>query len=98
MLVSRNTYMMLIRPFVYCLIFVAFNSCKNNKGKVESTQSGQEQSAPSPDKNTVNRAFTSFIEKFSRDSAFQLSRTKIPLKIKQYDIENDKYTIIYIGL
>lgn len=32
---------------------------------------------------------------FSKDSGFQRSRTKFPLRIKQYDIDNEKDTIIY---
>lgn len=86
---------MLLRPFVYCLIFIAGNSCKNNNEKAESSQLNQELSIRSSDTDNVDGDFSSFIEKFSKDSAFQLNRTKLPLKIKQYDIENDKDTIIF---
>ena len=39
--------------------------------------------------------FYDFIEKFSSDSIFQLSRTKFPLKIKLHDLDNDTDSLIY---
>jgi Domain of unknown function (DUF4348) len=39
--------------------------------------------------------FNDFIVKFSTDTAFQLSRTKFPLKIKWYDLENERDSLIY---
>ncbi|MEJ8819139.1 DUF4348 domain-containing protein [Lacibacter sp. H407] len=39
--------------------------------------------------------FNLFIDNFSKGTAFQRSRTLFPLKIKQYDLENDKDTILY---
>jgi hypothetical protein len=46
-------------------------------------------------KEAVDDNFNDFIEKFSVDSTFQLSRIKFPLKTKLYDLSNDKDSIIY---
>lgn len=73
----------------------AFSSCKTNNQKAENIQSSQQEFTVPSDIDIVDLDFNSFIEKFSQDSAFQLDRTRFPLKIKQYDIENDKDTIIY---
>lgn len=43
----------------------------------------------------VDDHFSDFIEKFSTDSVFQLSRTIFPLKVKWYDIDNDRDSVIY---
>lgn len=47
-------------------------------------------------KESIDSNFTFFIEKFSTDSSFQISRTKFPLKITWYDIDNDNDSIFYM--
>lgn len=85
---------MLSRQFFVCLVIAVFCSCKNENEKTKTSQSNQQVSATSSDSNNIDRDFSAFIERFSSDSAFQLSRTKFPLRVKQYDIENID-TIIY---
>lgn len=48
-----------------------------------------------PIKETVDNNFNDFIEKFSTDTTFQISRIKFPLKIQWYDVSNFKDTLIY---
>ena len=62
------------------------NSNQNSKGN---------QTVAIPTKEAVDNNFNDFIEKFSADSTFQLRRTKFPLKIKWYDLDNDRDSIIY---
>ena len=45
----------------------------------------------------IDNDFNTFIEYFSKDSLFQISRVKLPLKVKQFDSEKDNYQIKYFG-
>jgi len=59
-------------------------------------QRDETQTHTNPTKSAVDNSFNVFIEKFSSDSVFQLSRTKFPLKVKWYDLDNHNDSIIYI--
>jgi hypothetical protein len=69
--------------------------CGNNSTNSASGQSTETQTPTIPTKETIDSNFNDFVDKFSSDSTFQLSRTKFPLKIKWYDLDNDKDSIIY---
>jgi hypothetical protein len=71
------------------------NACNNNSTNTNSQNGTKKQTVTLPTKEKVDNNFSDFIEKFSSDSSFQKSRTKFPLKINWYDIENDKDSIIY---
>jgi hypothetical protein len=86
---------MLSHYFVFCLVIAAFYSCNSGNQRVKAVQSGQQVSSHSSNTDIADKDFSTFIEQFSKDTAFQINRTKFPLRIKQYDIENDKDTIIY---
>ena len=86
---------MLLRYFIITLAIAAFSSCNSDKQKAGVQQSTTPVAILSSDIENVDNHFDVFIEQFSRDTAFQLKRIKFPLRIKQYDIENDKDTIIY---
>ena len=76
------------------LLFILITSCDFST-KSESKQMNEKQNTTIPTKETVDNNFNDFIEKFSRDSFFQLNRTKFPLKVKWYDIDNDIDSLIY---
>lgn len=85
---------MLLRHLFFWALIMTCAACNSDNRKTGVTQSkllSPIQSGIDP----VDRDFNMFIEKFSKDSAFQLNRTKFPLRIKQYDIDNDKDTILY---
>lgn len=67
-------------------------TCNNS---LTNSTSGQKNETQSPSKEDIDGNFNDFINKFSTDSTFQLSRTKFPLKIKSYDLNNDSDSIIY---
>ena len=73
------------------LLIGCVNSATNSKGG----QSNGTQTSTIPAKEAMYNNFNAFVDKFSSDSTFQLSRTKFPLKIKWYDIDNDKDSLIY---
>jgi len=76
------------------LVVTLLSSCINkSRGTAENIK--HEITVTSPLRDTVDSNFNDFIEKFSTDSAFQLSRTRFPLKIKWYDQENDRDSLIY---
>jgi len=77
------------------LICIFLNACNNNSTNTNSQNGTKKQTVTLPTKEKVDNNFSDFIEKFSSDSSFQKSRTKFPLKINWYDIENDKDSIIY---
>ena len=62
---------------------------------MQSSPLKHEHSIVSSEEGKVDLDFSLFIEHFSEDSAFQLNRTKFPLKITRYDLVDDKETIIY---
>jgi hypothetical protein len=69
--------------------------CVNSSTNSASGQSNETQTPTIPTKEAFDNNFNDFVHKFSSDSTFQLSRTKFPLKIKWYDIENDRDSLIY---
>lgn len=77
------------------LIVTLLTACDNNSKSLIRRQSIERQTQIIPTKEAVDNNFNDFIDKFSVDSAFQLSRTKFPLKIKWYDLENDRDSLIY---
>jgi len=68
-------------------------SCKQNK-----TTEAQNLTSPTKilDNKEVDKDFKTFIDIFSTDSLFQISRIKFPFKVKQYDTEKDNYDIVWI--
>lgn len=75
------------------LFYILFNSCapgSNTTGRLN-----EKQTLIVPAKEAVDGNFNDFIEKFSSDSVFQLNRIHFPLKIKWYDVKNDRITLIY---
>lgn len=77
------------------LLSFLWTSCDSNSTKSASRNSNEKQTITIPTKGTVDNNFNDFIEKFSSDAAFQLRRTKFPLKIKWYDLDNDRDSLIY---
>jgi hypothetical protein len=77
------------------LIYVFLTSCNDNSTNSKSQLDNKKEVVTLPSKETVDNNFNDFLEKFSTDSAFQISRTKFPLKINWYDIENDNDSLIY---
>jgi len=77
------------------LLAILLTSCNNCSPNTASEHSNETQTAVTPIKEAVDANFNDFIEKFSIDSVFQLSRTKFPLKIKWHDID-DRDSIFHI--
>lgn len=77
------------------LLFTLLTACDSSSTKSSGGASTETQSLTTPTKETIDNDFYDFIEKFSADSTFQLSRTKFPLKTKWYDMDNDSDSIIY---
>lgn len=71
------------------------NACDNSSTNSTSRQSNESQNPTIPTKEAIDNNFNDFINKFSTDSIFQVSRIKFPLKIKWYDIDNNRDSIIY---
>lgn len=87
---------MLIRYFITSILLsILLISCDSTLTNTTNRYSNEPQTVTIPTKETVDNNFKTFIEKFSSDSVFQLSRTKFPLKIKWYDIINDRDSLIY---
>lgn len=87
---------MLRQYFITSLLFaIVLTSCDSGSMNTTSRHLNEKQTVTIPTKETVDNNFNDFIEKFSADSAFQLNRTKFPLKIKWYDIDNDRDSLIY---
>lgn len=87
---------MLIRYFITSILLsILLISCDSTLTNTTNRHSNEPQTVTIPTKETVDNNFKTFIEKFSSDSVFQLSRTKFPLKIKWYDIINDRDSLLY---
>lgn len=86
---------MYVKQLLSYLIIATFFGCHSNQKKVENSTPNQHSFILSSN-NSVDKNFNSFIEQFSIDPAFQIKRTKYPLQMKQYDIDKDKDTIIYL--
>jgi hypothetical protein len=82
----------------YVIIFlnvIVLTACDNSSTNSTSGQSKETQSSTILKKEAIDNNFNDYVNKFSSDSIFQLRRTKFPLKIKWYDVENDKDSLIY---
>ena len=77
------------------LLVTLLIACDNSSSNATNGQSNEKQTPTIPTKETIDNNFNNFIDEFSIDSTFQVSRTKFPLKIKWYDIDNDRDSIIY---
>jgi hypothetical protein len=81
----KNQQSKIMRYFITSfLLSILLTSCNNNTANRLSV-----------DKETVDNNFNNFIEKFSTDTGFQLSRIKFPLKTRWYDLGNDEDSLIY---
>lgn len=69
-------------------------SCNSNHTNSKTENTSEPQYAIKDEKD-IDSSFNSFINKFISDPIFQLSRIKFPLKIKQYNVANDRDTLIY---
>lgn len=77
------------------LLSILLTSCDNSSTNTVRRHKDEKPAVAVPVKEPVDNNFSDFIEKFSADTVFQLSRTKFPLKIKWHDIENDGDSLIY---
>ena len=84
------------QSFIISFLFIIIlTSCDNSSTKTASRHHNKNLNAVIPTQDAVDNNFNDFIEKFSTDTAFQLSRTKFPLKTKWYDINNERDSLIY---
>ena len=84
------------RHYLTILLFVTLlTACDNGSTNSTGRQSNETQNPAIPAKESIDNNFNDFIDKFSTDSTFQISRIKFPLKTKWYDIDNDKDSLIY---
>lgn len=77
------------------LLITLLNACDNSSTNSTNGLSNKKHSLTIPAIEAIDSNFNDFIEKFSIDSNFQKSRIKFPLKIKLYDIDNDRDSIFY---
>lgn len=70
-------------------------ACDNSSTNSTSRQSNGAQAPTLLTKVAVDNSFNDFIDKFSTDSIFQISRIRFPLKTKWYDLDNDRDSVIY---
>lgn len=78
----------------FFLLAMLLTSCVNNPANKVNRYTNENMMPPHG--KIADSNFVSFIERFSNDSVFQLNRIKFPLKIKWYDILNDKDSSFYI--
>lgn len=84
------------RHHITSLLFaILLTACDNSSTNSTSGQSNEAQAPTLPTKEAVDNNFNDFIDKFSTDSTFQISRTRFPLKTKWYDLDNDRDSLIY---
>ena len=84
------------RYFLISFLFaIILTSCDNSSTNSTSVHSNEKQSTTIPAPEAVDNNFNDFIEKFSTDTAFQLNRTRFPLKTRWYDSDNDRDSLIY---
>ncbi len=84
----------MIRRFYIASLFIAAILIACNDSSINST-SGLKNETKTSTKEDIDGNFNDFIDKFSTDSIFQISRIKFPLKSKWYDLDNDRDSIIY---
>lgn len=81
---------------IYIFFIALLMSCANSSTKsLSAEQVIDGQNAIKKTTETIDNNFNDFIEKFSKDSMFQLSRTNFPLKTQFYDIVKDKDSVVY---
>jgi hypothetical protein len=84
------------RYYITSLLLVTLlTACDNSSTNSTSVQSNEAQTPTTTTKEAIDNNFNDFIDKFSADSTFQVSRTKFPLKTKWYDLDNDRDSLIY---
>lgn len=86
---------MLLRHSFLCALVLAFIACNTGSRKTENTELKSTSTVQS-ESDKVDKDFNAFIEKFSKDAAFQLARTNFPLPVKHYDTGNENDTILYV--
>lgn len=79
----------------FLLLTLAIFSCTNNKTKNDTSKDEIVNVIQTSNSVDIDADFNSFIITFSTDKSFQLERTKFPLYTKQYDVGNDRDTVIY---
>jgi hypothetical protein len=78
------------RIYLYLILVLTFSGCKPESGKVETenaTESKKEVAEVKIPEN-VDNDFKVFIDYFSKDSIFQVSRVNFPLKVMEVDENN----------
>jgi hypothetical protein len=82
--------------FIFKLMLILIlNSCEGNLKQNTSESQKEPQMEHIASTDDVDSNFELFIEKFSSDTNFQMSRTLFPLKIMWYDIDQNKDTCNY---
>lgn len=82
--------------YITSLLFITLlNACDNSSANSTNGLSNKKHSLTNPAIVAIDSNFNDFIEKFSIDSNFQISRIQFPLKIIMYDIDNDRDSIFY---
>ena len=85
-------------PFRYIIVYLvitSFLSCSNDTKNSINAGSNSQAVVLSAGSSEADRSFNAFIEKFSKDTSFQLGRIRFPLSVKQYDTDSETDTIIY---
>lgn len=82
----------LLMGIILSTLWGSCNNSSNNETDVAINDSGIISTGES-----VDDDFHNFIEEFSSDFLFQLSRIKFPLRVNIYDISNDRDSVIYIN-
>ncbi len=77
------------------LLVVLLTCCIHKSTNTADRHLSEKPASVVPPDEDVDDHFSDFIEKFSTDSVFQLSRTFFPLKVKWYDIVNNRDSLIY---
>ena len=79
---------------IVLLFFISFlfSNCKNEISKQEISKheitEQEEKNAEKQIPKLIDENFEMFLNKFSQDSIFQISRVKFPLKVKEIDLES----------
>ncbi|WP_316632922.1 DUF4348 domain-containing protein [uncultured Flavobacterium sp.] len=71
---------------LFLLTSFLFFNCKDDTTKPEITKIGSKKNEKQTPK-VIDENFEVFLDKFNRDSVFQISRVKFPLKVKEIDLE-----------
>ncbi|MBF6640277.1 DUF4348 domain-containing protein [Flavobacterium sp. J49] len=76
--------MKVIKTYLYLILVLILSGCKTETGKVEIEKELIENHIPE----NVDEDFKTFLGFFSKDSIFQVSRVKFPLKVMEVDENN----------